>query len=295
MRRRRFVLPHPDRSHPGWGIASVAVHAVFIVLVLTAVGRSVATRSDVQFIQLPALRTAARQHDLPAATSPAVPAATPVVTEQVASADTGAGPIIVITPRVVPMSLPPKNFIDYNPIIGSVPSTGAKYGDGRVWVDASELRLGIRAPVGPRFSPMDSVALGRIREAIAALPPDSFATPGAQSWTVESDGKTWGIDGKWIYLGPIKIPAAILALLPVPEAGNYYQAKEEADLQRIREQIMFSAQLAETKADIRKYIKEIRRRRDLEREERKKREAQVAALQEAAKRAASRDTIPKEY
>ena len=100
MRRRSFVLPHPYRSHPGWGIASVAVHAVLIVLVLTAVGRSVATRSDLQFIQLPPLRTDARQHDLPAATSPAVPAATAVVTEQVASADTAAGPTIVITPRL---------------------------------------------------------------------------------------------------------------------------------------------------------------------------------------------------
>lgn len=290
----RFMLPRPERGNPGWGVASIVVHAMLVLIVVVLVGRSVVTRSDVQFIELPAFSGETREFDLPALSSAATPAAAPVVTVEVAPADTTSvlGPQVVITPRVVPMSLPPKDVFDHNPIIGSAPNAGPNYGDGRLWVNASELRLGERAPVGPEFRSMDSVALGRIRDAIAALPPDSFATPGAPSWTVESDGQTWGVDNNWIYLGPIKIPAAVLALLPIPEAGNYYQAKEEAELQRIREQIMFSAQLAETKADIRKYIKEVRRRKDKERDERKKREAMVAALEEAAKRAAAKDTIP---
>jgi hypothetical protein len=40
------------------------------------------------------------------------------------------------------------------------------------------------------------------------------------SWTTDIEGQTFGIDSKYIYLGPLKIPSALLALLPIPGGGN---------------------------------------------------------------------------
>src|SRR5207247_10292845 len=42
------------------------------------------------------------------------------------------------------------------------------------------------------------------------------------SWTQEIAGKKFGIDSKNIYIAGLKIPAAVLALLPIP-AGNIDQ------------------------------------------------------------------------
>ncbi len=84
------------------------------------------------------------------------------------------------------------------------------------------------------------------------------------------------------------MPSAILALLPLPQ-GNYDRAKEEAQLMRIREDIIRAARQAETNADFRRYVKEIRERKDAERAERLRREKAIADL---AKKPATKDTIP---
>jgi hypothetical protein len=103
------------------------------------------------------------------------------------------------------------------------------------------------------------------------MPPDSFALPEAPKWTTEIDGKTWGIDGRWIYLGDLKLPAALLALLPIPEGGyNYDQSKAARDLQRMREDILQAAQRAATAEEFNRYVKELRQRKDREREEKRR-------------------------
>ena len=121
------------------------------------------------------------------------------------------------------------------------------------------------------------------------MPPDSFAVGGMPSWVTEKNGKKWGIDGSWIYLGDVKIPSALMALLgllPIPQ-GNYELAKQERELGAVREQIMRQAQQVETTTDIRRYIREIRERKDREREEARR----LAEAQEAARSGVKKDTI----
>lgn len=158
------------------------------------------------------------------------------------------------------------------------------YGDGRLWVPPIDiLELGRplppAAPSGaegpPTVAQLDSTVTARLRAFLDTMPRDSFAPALAPSWTTEISGRTWGIDGKWIYLGGLKLPAALLALLPFPQ-GNIDQSRAAMELMRYREDIMQAAQRAETAAEFKRYVNELRKRKDQERE---------------AKRKAPRDTV----
>jgi hypothetical protein len=155
------------------------------------------------------------------------------------------------------------------------------YGDGRLWVPPIDiLELGRPLPrargageaaEGPHtVAQLDSTVTARLRAFLDTMPPDSFAPGRVPNWTTEINGRTWGIDGKWIYLGGIKLPAALLALLPFPQ-GNADQAQATAALMRMREDIMQAAQRAQTAEEFNKYVKELRQRKDREREEARKR------------------------
>jgi hypothetical protein len=177
--------------------------------------------------------------------------------------------------------------------IGTHRRLGAALGDGTLWAEAARLgrdaaRAGAAGALRPtevasavpldsaeRREKMDSVVKARLLTFLAALPPDSFAFPKPQAWTTEIDGKTWGIDGQWIYLGGLKLPTALLALLPLP-SGNYDQAQQAANLQRMRADILQAAQRAQTRDDFNKYVKEIRERNEAARQFEKNRAGQVA-------------------
>lgn len=152
------------------------------------------------------------------------------------------------------------------------------YGDGRLWVPPIDvLELGRPLPAAPpaaaegppTVAQLDSTITARLRAFLDTLPRDSFAPGQAPSWTTEISGRTWGLDGKWIYLGGLKLPAALLALLPFPQ-GNIDQSRAANELMRYREDIMQAAQRAETAAEFKKYVNELRKRKDQEREAKRK-------------------------
>jgi hypothetical protein len=155
------------------------------------------------------------------------------------------------------------------------------YGDGRLWVPPVDiLQLGRPLPLAelragggggggpPTVATLDSTVTARLQAFLDTMPRDSFALPaGTPQWTTKIAGRTWGIDGKWIYLGGLKLPAALLALLPFPQ-GNIDQARGNAALMEMREDIMQAAQRAATREEFNKYVKELRARKDKERRER---------------------------
>jgi hypothetical protein len=160
------------------------------------------------------------------------------------------------------------------------------YGDGRLWVPPIDiLELGRRlpsageggggggggsGPEGPRtVAQLDSTVTARLRAFLDTMPRDSFAPAPAPQWTTQINGKTWGIDGKWIYLGGLKLPAALLALLPIPQ-GNIDQSRAALALMRMRDDIMQAAERAETAAEFRRYVNELRKRKDQERNDKRK-------------------------
>jgi hypothetical protein len=89
----------------------------------------------------------------------------------------------------------------------------------------------------------------------AARPPD---------WTTTLGGAKFGLDSRWIYVAGLKIPTALLGLLPMPAGGNDQQAFDRsADLYRDLRQ---AAQRAQNVAEFKKAIKEIRERKEAERQ-----------------------------
>ena len=84
-------------------------------------------------------------------------------------------------------------------------------------------------------------------------------------WTTEVAGKKFGIDSKNIYIAGLKIPAAVLALLPIA-GGNIDQNRAYNRLMGLRADLLYAAQRAQTLEEFKQVIREIRLRKERERE-----------------------------
>jgi hypothetical protein len=73
------------------------------------------------------------------------------------------------------------------------------------------------------------------------------------------------LDSKNIYIAGLKIPAAVLALLPIP-AGNIDQNRAYNHFMDLRADLMYAAQRAQTLEEFKEVIREIRLRKERERE-----------------------------
>lgn len=286
---RRFLLPSPERARPWWTIASIALHVVLLGFIGLSAGRSYLERTRPTLIQLIELEPpTAREFALPVPVPPTAQPETPppVVSRArvrpVRSPDT-TRVATVEAPREVPIGIPAFPSGDSAMVIGTDRVIGPAFGEGRVWVRPLEAELGIVGPspsVAAHVARVDSALRAKIVAYIDSMPADSFATPRTdRPWTSEVDGETWGVDGQWIYLGDIKLPSALLALLPFPQ-GNYYEAKAEQELMRIRADIIRAARASENAEDFKDYVEQVRRRKQQERD-----------AERARREAAARDTV----
>jgi hypothetical protein len=85
------------------------------------------------------------------------------------------------------------------------------------------------------------------------------------SWTTEVAGRKFGIDSKSIYIAGLKIPAAVLALLPIG-GGNIDQNRAYNHLMDMRADLQYAAQRAENLEEFKTMIREMRLRKERERE-----------------------------
>jgi hypothetical protein len=88
---------------------------------------------------------------------------------------------------------------------------------------------------------------------------------GLPSWTTEIAGKKFGLDSKNIYIAGLKIPAAVLALLPIG-SGNIDQNRAYNHFMDLRADLLYAAQRAQTLEEFKQVIREIRQRKERERE-----------------------------
>ncbi|HXG43174.1 MAG TPA: hypothetical protein VNJ71_00305 [Gemmatimonadales bacterium] len=156
------------------------------------------------------------------------------------------------------------------------PSLRPSLGDGRLWV--RPLPLPPR-DLARRLARTHEELVDSAVKAIVQAYLDSIANePGAgqvrmPEWVTEVDGKKFGLDGKNIYIAGLKIPAAVLALLPLPSGGNQQTALDHNgqvimdDLQRAA---LRSTNLAEFKEAIRRLREEKQREKDFERAQRER-------------------------
>ncbi len=166
-----------------------------------------------------------------------------------AAADTG-GP----APR--PRAIPP---------IGRI---GPGLAQGRLWVRPLPLppRELAQRLTRTRAELVDSAVTSIVQEYLDSIASDPASrNQGLPSWTTEIAGKKFGLDSKNIYIAGLKIPAAVLALLPIP-AGNIDQNRAYNHLMNLRGDLMYAAQRAQNMEEFKTMIREMRERKQRERE-----------------------------
>jgi hypothetical protein len=176
--------------------------------------------------------------------------------------DTAAAPITITTQPI--------------PDTAAVPRTpagriGPALGDGRLW--ARPLPLPPKA-LAQRLHPSHIELVDSAVTAIVQQYLDSIARePGADrapmpDWTTRIAGSKFGLDSRNIYIAGLKIPAAVLALLPIPASGNQQSALDHNG-RWIAEDLRRAAQRANTLDEFKRAVRELRieqqRRKDLER------------------------------
>jgi len=184
-----------------------------------------------------------------------------------------AAPQVVplVAPREVPTQLPPPGTgavptTDVNPLRGGTgPTRGVQPNtdDPRLWTNPEF----IYAPKTDKER-LDSAlitALSRHIDSVnaTAYSPNKFERG---DWTVGKGGNKWGVDPQFIRLGPISIPTAILALLPMNQMqANPISMDRDRNAAYMRADIFMHAQAAMNEEQFRKAVKAIRDRKERER------------------------------
>ena len=278
--RRRAISTPGDRHDPAARgartvLVSVALHAVFIALLVQVT----LVRSDwidsimrrtpptpverVGFLQLPRgeppKESPRRGGDNRTASS-----APPVARR------------IPVAPGQVPSSLPPLPTVALRlaPEIGSGPLVGGggdtrgvrpSYTDPRLWAPAAPVvtaPLSATARVDSVFAPI----FRELSDSMRNAPPGRDPT----DWTFKVGGKKYGIDQKFIRLGPVSIPTAALAFLPLNVQGNPMTIERNRRLASMRTEILDQAARAARDEDFQRAVKSLRERKQKERDDTRK-------------------------
>ena len=288
MRVPDFRVPRANRTSPGWFLVSVIVHLFLVVVFFAAI--VVVEQDDLPFVSYVQLADPAF----------VAPVAVELPWHELIR-NTGNGPVASVPePTATQFNPPPPTVLepdeeagiptgepddngDGEPIIlgdsvGSIAPVVAGRGRGRLlgpsfangilWVQPTHVvnDLGEALAALSDVGALNQIVAAQILAFLDSIPRDSFAVAGAPSWTTEIDGQTFGIDGKWVHLGPIKIPTALLAFLPIPQ-GNIEQARSYELLQRMRNEVLRQAATMQNRDEVNGYIQEMRERADRERDE----------------------------
>ena len=204
------------------------------------------------------------------------------------------GPTIVSTRREPP---PPAAASQPPPAAPSPPDTGVtlpaydpnasrvaptpQVGDGRLWVSP---RPGLPAAVADAIygdtTQRRTAAIERLKVMVDSLNQvlDQMQRDHQRpKWTIGGtpDKPQWGIDSAYIHVAGIKIPTMALALLGnlLPQ-GNFDEDMRARQLNDMRADILLAADRAQTLQQFRRYVRELRERKQAERDAEDRRRAQ---------------------
>ena len=188
----------------------------------------------------------------------------------------------LVAPTAMPTELPPVSTAPAAPVPsddgtgpligrgGPVKGIQPSYSDPRVWVPAAPV---VNAPKSADGR-MDSVVTNGIefaRDSMAAntYSPNKFERG---DWTVEKNGRRYGIDQSAIRLGKVSIPTALLALLPFNAnlMGNPIAAERDRAMASLRAEILVQSQRAMNEEEFRKAVRSLRERKERERQQQEK-------------------------
>jgi hypothetical protein len=147
-------------------------------------------------------------------------------------------------------------------VIGRI---GPGLAEGRLWVRPLPLppkelaeRLSQKKHVELVDSAVTAIVQGYL-DSIAADPTTRNA--GLPSWTTNVAGTKFGLDSSNIYIAGLKIPAAVLALLPIP-GGNIDQNRAYNHLMEMRADLQQAAQRSQNLQEFKDMIRDMRLRKE---------------------------------
>ncbi len=277
MTRRRLDLRVPDRERgrrTGPALVSLVLHAAAVTLILRTVSVPVleflrrtgegpvaervvyiAPPVDEPLVELPP----------PPPTTGRTPTPTEADQPPRAGAPLPALPTVVPSPGAAAASgvTPPLTTGDGRQVFGSgLPGLSTGRVDPRLVTPP-----GVRD--GPARNPLRSADVyvdawvAAFWDSVARVQAERPRAPG--DWTVERDGKKFGMDPGFIYFGKFKLPTALLALLPINAQANPGAVERNRALLSMKYEIDFQAQRAANEAEFRKAVEELRARRERER------------------------------
>ena len=151
------------------------------------------------------------------------------------------------------------------PLIGRI---GPGLAEGRLWVrplplPPEELARRLEKNHGELVDSAVTAIVQGYLDSIAMDP--ASRNVGLPSWTTQVAGKKFGLDSRNIYIAGLKIPAAVLALLPLPQ-GNVDQNRAYNHLMEMRSDLQQAARRAENLDEFKEMIRDMRLRKERERE-----------------------------
>ncbi len=155
-------------------------------------------------------------------------------------------------------------------------------GDGRLWVSP---RPGLPAAVADAIygdtAARHTAAIDRLKAMVDTLNQmmdQEQREHRRPSWTVGGtpDKPQWGIDSAYIHIAGIKIPTTVLAGLGylLKSGGNFDEEVRARQLNDMRADILRAADRAQTLQQFRRYVRELRERKQAERDAEERRQAQ---------------------
>ena len=209
----------------------------------------------------------------PAAVSPppAPPRISVAVVPPVAAAAAAPAPPLPDTAPTMPAYDPNASRLAPAPAVG----------DGRLWVSPRPgLPMSVAEALYGDTTGRNQAAIARLKAMVDSLNQvlDQIQRENRRpSWTIGGtpDQPTWGIDSQFIHIAGIKIPTPALALLGqfLPQ-GNYDEGLRARQLQYMREDLMQAAARAQSFQQFRSYVRELRERKQAERDAEERRRAQ---------------------
>lgn len=106
----------------------------------------------------------------------------------------------------------------------------------------------------------------RYRDSIVAVGMASAGHRQPGDWTYsDKSGRKWGIDQQFIRLGPVSIPTALLAMLPLNSNAPSPSMYESRRISNLSAEIQFNVSRAMTQEDFNAAVRRTRERKDRER------------------------------
>ena len=188
-------------------------------------------------------------------------------------------------PIVPPSAVPPPDtgstLPAYDPNASRV-APAPQVGDGKLWVSP---RPGLPAAVADVLygdtAARHTAAIDRLKAMVDTLNQimdQEQREHRRPSWTLGGtpDKPQWGIDSAYIHIAGIKIPTMVLAGLGylLKSGGNFDEDMRARQLADMRADIMQAANRAQSLAQFRRYVRELRERKQAERDADQRRRGQ---------------------